>query len=422
MGMLFKSGVFLASTALAYQSELALFSSVDTAPEGCDPLPTEAQWSKLSRRQQYNYVKSVRSENQNGDICYPNALTFWQLKNVKGICMVIPQIECRNNRNKMWKPEDHALGNNEWDTSSYSWCCEADADNCVLNMMVCSSIIDHTAGIQPNIPRLPDMFQRTAQGVQSAHAELDEPDFNRVNLNDLDNILLLPRGLTYHMFVQVWGEHLEDFRSASNCPPGGCTVMFPIQPLTNYGCWCNMKPGDLTKGAGLPQDSFDETCRDFQLCLRCARWDAKQDGTYTCDPVTDGYVGVGSSNFVVDCDAGNPTDCGAHLCMCYTNFYASLLIISGAHQQLLIALREHTLETFTTQQVLLIMTRFVPLMELVLVAIWIAAVSTQAGFPSVLAIKVAAVITSSILLLNAAMVLHPSVIFNQSAHVREIVR
>lgn len=225
----------------------------------------------------------------------------------------------------MWKPEDHALGNNEWDTSSYSWCCEADADNCVLNMMVCSSIIDHTAGIQPNIPRLPDMFQRTAQGVQSAHAELDEPDFNRVNLNDLDNILLLPRGLTYHMFVQVWGEHLEDFRSASNCPPGGCTVMFPIQPLTNYGCWCNMKPGDLTKGAGLPQDSFDETCRNFQLCLRCARWDAKQDGTYTCDPVTDGYVGVGSSNFVVDCDAGNPTDCGAHLCMCYTNFYASLI-------------------------------------------------------------------------------------------------
>merc|ERR1712228_758168 len=99
-----------------------------------------------------------------------------------------------------------------------------------------------------------------------------------------------------------------------------------------------------------------------------------------------------------------------------------LLIISGAHQQLLMALQEHTLETFTTQQVLLIMTRYVHLVVLVLVAIWIAAVSTQAGFLSVLAIKVAAVITSSILLLNAAMVLHPSVIFNQSAHVREIVR
>jgi hypothetical protein len=324
--MLLKSGVLFASTALAqFNGDLSLFSSMDSAPEGCDPLPTEAQWAKLSRRQQYNYVKSARQANQNGDICYPNALTFWQLKNVKGICMVIPQIECRNERSRMWKPEDHALGNNEWDSSSYSWCCEADAENCVLNMMVCQSIIEHTAGIQPNIPRLPDMFQRTAQGVQSAHSELDEPDLKHINLNDLDNILLLPRGLTYHMFVQVWGEHLEDFRSASNCPPGGCTVMFPIQPLMNYGCWCNLQSGDLTTGAGLPQDSFDEKCGNFQLCLRCARWDAKQDGTYTCDPVNDGYVGVGNSNFVIDCDAQNPTDCGAHLCMCYTNFFASLV-------------------------------------------------------------------------------------------------
>jgi len=322
--MILKSAALIAST-LAAQTDLSLFTQDSGVPEGCAPLPTEQQWSRMSRRQKYEYVRSVRAADEEGRVCYPNALTLWQLKNVRGICMVIPQIECRNSPDAIWKPNNNRLSeDNHFDTSSYDWCCGADEQNCQLNQAICESIITQTQGIAPNIPRLPDMFQRTTQGVVSAHAELDEPDMT-VNLNDVSNILLLPRGLTYHMFVQVWGEHLEDFRSASNCPPGGCTVLFPIQPLTNYGCWCNLASGDLTKGNGQPQDSFDVVCRDFQLCLRCARWDGKQGG-YGCNPVSDGYMSKSGPDFIARCGEANPgNDCGRDLCMCYSQFYASLI-------------------------------------------------------------------------------------------------
>merc|ERR1719461_23263 len=62
------------------------------------------------------------------------------------------------------------------------------------------------------------------------------------------------------------------------CSGGVCNVPQNLQPIWNYGCWCNFEKTEnnrgILSGAGEPLDVYDEICRDYQLCSRCAKRDA----------------------------------------------------------------------------------------------------------------------------------------------------
>jgi len=121
----------------------------------------------------------------------------------------------------------------------------------------------------------------------------------------------------------------DGLRSVSHCPPGGCKSKYLVKPIWNYGCWCNFGKR-LLMGAGAPVNIADSFCRDLQLCLRCARWDGKNDPQpYQCDPATQAYTGVQvGSHFKVDCSSGNDPDyCASHVCSCNTNFIMSLFTL-----------------------------------------------------------------------------------------------
>lgn len=108
-----------------------------------------------------------------------------------------------------------------------------------------------------------------------------------------------------------------------HCPPGGCSSFWDLSGIWQYGCWCNFDEY-LTEGSGQPVNVYDDICKSFQLCLRCARWDGKQEN-YACDPTLDPYNVVGFSNFKADCSAANPGDlCGESLCSCNVNFLQRL--------------------------------------------------------------------------------------------------
>ena len=65
------------------------------------------------------------------------------------------------------------------------------------------------------------------------------------------------------------------FRAGNSlCPGGNCMVSMGLQQIWGYGCWCNFDD-NLTEGGGTPVNTFDEICRDFTLCLRCAKYDGK---------------------------------------------------------------------------------------------------------------------------------------------------
>lgn len=113
----------------------------------------------------------------------------------------------------------------------------------------------------------------------------------------------------------------------AHCPNGNCLVNFPLQPIWGYGCWCNFD-SDLMEGRGRPVNRYDEICRDMQLCLRCARFDGKNEG-YDCDPITQGYGMGGGPDFSSRCSAGNPdNECAAHTCTCEQQFLSEFVGLS----------------------------------------------------------------------------------------------
>ena len=136
----------------------------------------------------------------------------------------------------------------------------------------------------------------------------------------------------FHNFCEEYYEKEGDegaLRSVSHCPPGGCKSKFLVEPIWNYGCWCNFGKR-LLMGAGAPVNIADSFCRNLQLCLRCARWDGKNDpNPYQCDPHGQSYKGVQvGSKFKVDCSAGNdPNHCASHVCSCNTHFIMSLFTL-----------------------------------------------------------------------------------------------
>ena len=83
------------------------------------------------------------------------------------------------------------------------------------------------------------------------------------------------------------------------------------------------------EGKGAAVNVFDRICQNYQLCLRCARWDGKEDG-YGCDPIVESYSAKFDKNdikkgFNAKCSAANTGACATHLCSCNMNFFAELI-------------------------------------------------------------------------------------------------
>ena len=119
-------------------------------------------------------------------------------------------------------------------------------------------------------------------------------------------------------------EYLGDARTV-NCPNGSCQTTWFITPIWGFGCWCNFGQA-LMSGTGQPVHRADEICRDMQLCLRCAKKDAKNRGEL-CDPVTQTYNFTATAGgFEADCTASNNGDrCAVDTCCCEQQFLSDLL-------------------------------------------------------------------------------------------------
>jgi len=115
-----------------------------------------------------------------------------------------------------------------------------------------------------------------------------------------------------------------------NCVDHRCHVPISLKGIWHYGCWCNFG-NDLLEGNGMPMNKHDELCQNMQLCLRCAKMDAEDDGTYTCDPKNDRFNAAfrfGRKKLGSDCKKRNSGDtCGVHLCMCEMTLIADLIAL-----------------------------------------------------------------------------------------------
>lgn len=123
------------------------------------------------------------------------------------------------------------------------------------------------------------------------------------------------------------------------------TNTFSFKQIHNYGCWCNFDDPQgtyqrLMMGESAPQDKVDTTCRDYQLCLRCAKWDGSQYDDYNCDPHTEEFMSAFSSNIInkkPDTAEGNglstqtcfndfnESDCKISICRCHQQFVRRLI-------------------------------------------------------------------------------------------------
>jgi len=123
-------------------------------------------------------------------------------------------------------------------------------------------------------------------------------------------------------FEDIGGEKYENYQGfcglKSLCPPGGCVSMFNIDRIDGYGCWCNFEE-NLMEGSANPVNVYDSLCRKFQLCLRCAKIDGKNEG-YGCNPKTESWLGKGDQSFSTDCSSHNGGLCGESVCSCAVNF------------------------------------------------------------------------------------------------------
>ena len=113
--------------------------------------------------------------------------------------------------------------------------------------------------------------------------------------------------------------------SENTCPTrskGSCQTPFNLDSIWGYGCWCNFGE-DLTEGASRPANMIDNVCKNYQLCLRCARFDNKRAG---CNPEGIDFVHTTKSNFVYGCSSENQgDDCATHVCTCHGQFMADLV-------------------------------------------------------------------------------------------------
>ena len=117
------------------------------------------------------------------------------------------------------------------------------------------------------------------------------------------------------------------FRAGNSlCPGGNCMVSMGLQQIWGYGCWCNFDE-NLTEGGGTPVNTFDEICRDYTLCLRCAKYDGKVSD-YGCDPKTQDYAVQHEGIQGLNCTLSNPDDiCAQSVCSCEQTLLSDLIAL-----------------------------------------------------------------------------------------------
>jgi len=112
-----------------------------------------------------------------------------------------------------------------------------------------------------------------------------------------------------------------------NCNSSKCRIPVSLSGIWNYGCWCNFG-NNILQGQGPPQNKHDSACQKMQLCLRCAKLDAKNEGA-ECDPKTSSfntYLSFGTNSLDAECASKNKDDkCATNLCMCEMQFIADLV-------------------------------------------------------------------------------------------------
>lgn len=128
-------------------------------------------------------------------------------------------------------------------------------------------------------------------------------------------------------------------RASNLCPQGGCFVPISMEEIWDYGCWCNMD--EPTKGSGPTQDEYDEVCKSFVQCSRCAEADgltadgATGDGS-ECSATETPYSASfewddASFGFVADCNQPpNDNNCAIHLCSCQVQLITDVLNLMWA--------------------------------------------------------------------------------------------
>jgi len=200
--------------------------------------------------------------------------------------------------------------------------------NCELEKAAFEKIIFQLSEVEPLKPKNLNFNTFIANQIDENNPE-----------NNLKMNFPIPH-VAYNMVVEKFNSEIVNTnrtaggRTTSYCPPGGCVVLFDLSKIMGYGCWCNFED-DLGVGSGEPVDKYDELCRSFQLCMRCARWDGKQavkiggdscniHGTYN---VVSGPA-PNSDGLLYECTKANGNEeCGAHLCCCYSDLIAELINI-----------------------------------------------------------------------------------------------
>merc|ERR1712110_32706 len=131
--------------------------------------------------------------------------------------------------------------------------------------------------------------------------------------------------ITYHYFY-TQEMPANDFREF--CPDGGasCYTGYKLEPVHGYGCWCNLDDRMMI-GRGKPVDMYDEYCKNYQLCVRCAKKDGEVLG-YECKPKTKDFkadFSVSPYNCNVNFNSDGSVDkCGNSMCECYSNLVDKL--------------------------------------------------------------------------------------------------
>jgi len=198
--------------------------------------------------------------------------------------------------------------------------------NCELERAAFKKVLTDLATVQPLRPK-----HLNLGSFLTVDDDISNPE-NNMKMN-----FPIPH-VAYQMVLEKFNSEMlatnrtSGGRSTSYCPPGGCVVLFDLSKIMGYGCWCNFQE-DLAVGSGQPVDKYDELCRSFQLCMRCARWDGKQSakkggdscnihGTYN---VVSGPA-ANSKALMFECsEANSHEDCGTHLCCCYSDLIAELI-------------------------------------------------------------------------------------------------
>merc|ERR1712110_1335860 len=185
---------------------------------------------------------------------------------------------------------------------------------------------------------------RSAAFADHLYLKEDKLSFQKLNNKILDKIQekikdngvpqegTLAKRIFDEMYLQVdqsqvlkdEGKLLDPTRGVNNCPGGVCQVPFDLTAIWGFGCWCNFGT-NLMMGHSKPVDEVDKLCRDMQLCLRCAKFDAQQVGD-VCDPLTQDWVTVSGPNYTYDCASQNAGDkCAERSCCCEADFLAGLM-------------------------------------------------------------------------------------------------